>query len=883
MPAQPGDGGSILLILAAAAMTCVTAMCAGRLLGRALRIDLDPFLAFVSGSAVLSTVVFLLTAAGLAYRGYFVALAVAITALPVAARWLPGPAARPDAPSIPRTWALLFWTVFLVFGLMYLSQALAPETSYDGAAYHVGTVARYFREHHFPRITTNFYANFPAGIEMLFLFAFSVGKHSAAAMVEFLFLLMTPFGILSWARRAGHPVAGVVGALLFFVAPVVGRDGTVAYVDVATAAIALALFAALQMWRERPSTRLLMLAGLIAGFGFSAKYTQAAGILYGAGFIVFQLRTRRKEILRSVAAFGLCACLVVAPWLAKNALFVHNPVSPFLNRVFPNPYVYPSFEADFLAGSRHFNGVTTAEIPLEATIGGERLSGFVGPLFLLAPLALLALRAAAGRQVLIAAAVYLVPYFGNISVRLLIPALLFLSLALAIAAERKPPWAAILVAIHAVTCWPAVAALYTQPFAWRIEGTSWDAALRRIPEREFLLERLPGYEVSEALRDTPPEGGRVLTGGSFYDSAYQPKELVGPYQSALGMRLADELNQVLSPDLQPTARLVFDFPERTVPGIRLAAVGGGDRLWAVSEMRVFLRQAETPPTPAWRFRSRPNPWEAKLAFDNRPITLWNTRQYRPSEAFLEIDFGSGLAVDRVTVDLPGGLPHPAMRIESETAPQRWAPIAASLHEEQAPYPADARRAVMEDLAANGIRWIVSRDDEPLAADLVRQRKQWGLAGIEYDGGYRLWQWAAARKSTIDVADPGDASHLLDGFYRVEPGAFRWTRKHFEVLLAVPACAGRHGARLAMRFLLPETEIQTLGSVTVSAASGSVSLGSERYGKPGDCLFQQDVPARLLGGQSIGVEFTLDKALSPSPSENRELGVAASRIGIEAKP
>ena len=47
--------------------------------------------------------------------------------------------------------------------------------------------------------------------------------------------------------------------------------------------------------------------------------------------------------MRATTAFG-AAGLIVLPWLIKNWLYVDNPFSPFLNRLFPNPYVHVAFE-----------------------------------------------------------------------------------------------------------------------------------------------------------------------------------------------------------------------------------------------------------------------------------------------------------------------------------------------------------------------------------------------------------------------------------------------------------------------------------------------------------------------------------------------------------
>ena len=190
--------------------------------------------------------------------------------------------------------------------MLYLANAMAPEVSPDGAGYHLGLVARYLREHGFVRITDNLYAAMPAGVEMLFLFAFAFGKHSAAAMVHFAFLLALVWQVFSYGRRRGFPVAGASAALLIFASPVVGIDGTSAYNDVAVAAIAFTLFHLLQIWDEERNPRLLAAIGLVAGFAFAAKYTAWPAVLYAVGFVALK---NRKAVLpvAACAAAGDCA------------------------------------------------------------------------------------------------------------------------------------------------------------------------------------------------------------------------------------------------------------------------------------------------------------------------------------------------------------------------------------------------------------------------------------------------------------------------------------------------------------------------------------------------------------------------------------------------
>ena len=53
------------------------------------------------------------------------------------------------------------------------------------------------------------YAGLAADIKALFLVAFALGRHSAAALVHLFFLHSPPFGMVAWPRRENIPQAGV--------------------------------------------------------------------------------------------------------------------------------------------------------------------------------------------------------------------------------------------------------------------------------------------------------------------------------------------------------------------------------------------------------------------------------------------------------------------------------------------------------------------------------------------------------------------------------------------------------------------------------------------------------------------------------------------------
>ena len=100
------------------------------------------------------------------------------------------------------------------------------------------------------------------------------------------------------------------------------------------------------------------------------------------------------------------------------------------------------------------------EIPLQLTLRSGFDGGIFGPVFLLVPLGLLALRFKSGRRVLLAALVFALPAYLNTGTRFLIPAAPFLALALGMGLAEVPAALPVLALFHALVCWPPVLSTY---------------------------------------------------------------------------------------------------------------------------------------------------------------------------------------------------------------------------------------------------------------------------------------------------------------------------------------------------------------------------------------------------------------------------------------
>jgi hypothetical protein len=525
----------VLEILFGAGFTVAAASAAGALLLRRLRLELDPLetilFSFLSGAACLSVALFLLCLVHQARPAVF--LAGGATLIGCVAKWSPRTGKK--LPAIGTRWVVLLLLTLTPFFLVYFTNALAPEVSPDGSGYHLGNVVRFFEAHGFAQNYHSIYSAFPQGMEVLFLFAFSFGRHSAAALVHLAFFAALPLLIVSYGRRFHLIPASVFAAILVFASPVFGLTGSSAYNDAALVTLSFAVFYCLQVLTDINNRNILIILGLAVGYCCAIKYT---GALAGAFAVTWLLLLRRPL---PWLQFLVPAALPIAPWLLRNWFWLGNPLAPFFNRWFPNPFFSLSSETAYLADLGHFEGLHHWwQFPLDITLYGARIPGFLGPVFLLAPLAILALPYRHGRRLLAAAAIFSLPIFFNAATRFLLPGMPFLALALGLALQNSPGILPLLAVAQALFCWPGVTPLYAADWSWRIREIPVRAALRLEPESDFLLRRLPDYALKPAIDAAVPSSARIFS-FSTRPEAYLGRTIVVGYESAEGNQLQDSL------------------------------------------------------------------------------------------------------------------------------------------------------------------------------------------------------------------------------------------------------------------------------------------------------------------------------------------------------
>ncbi len=728
-------------VLFGAAFTVAVCLALGKLLFRALKLSFhrgeDYALSLPAGAACLSGLVTLLTALHAARPAVFLALGILILAIAFRTGAL-----KPDAgslPALPRGWRTAALIVAAPCTILYFFNALAPEISPDGSSYHLGMVALYFRAHGFVPVATNMYAHLSQGFEMLFLFAYAFGRHSAAAMVHFAFLLDLAALMVLFGRRFAAPVAATCGALFVYLCPVVGIDGISAYNDVAVATCLFAIFYLLEVWEQERHPGLLVAIGLLAGFGYAIKYTAFLALPYAMGFIAWKQWRARKPVLRALGVVAATALVLVLPWLMKNWLYTGNPLAPFFNRWFENPYIHISFEDSYRYQMRHYPGLGSWwTIPQEVTYRGGALQGLLGPLFLLSPIALFALSDRRGRRWLLAALIYALPYSSNFGTRFLIPSLPFVSIAMALAFLRVKYLAPALVLAHAVLSWPQVVPRYSSPYAWRLVHMPWKAALGIQKKEAFLEAESPGYVLARLIDERVPPGAKVF-GFSGPAMAYGTREFLVFYEGALNNVAEEILWSPVHGGWIPVGRLRLRFPQQELDAVRVVYSGApSSEDWGVNELRVFSGEQELPRHPDWRLRARPNPWDVQHAFDNSPLTRWRSWQPAKQGMFVEVDFAGASLVDSVLLECSRDQEGVPLRLEGREPGGQWRKLSDEPERFEVKPRGGMRRAATRELKALGIDYILITPDDDFARQ-VQAPEQWGLTLVGEKNGAKLFR------------------------------------------------------------------------------------------------------------------------------------------------
>ncbi len=665
-------------------LTVITSLSSGALLLHFLKLRFSWPMVFILGACPVSLLVTLLGFSGLIYKGVFLAVFVGTLAACIRCR-----SYRAIAPlQIQERW---FWFVFSPFALICFIYALAPEMSPDGMAYHLHLTDRYYDAHAIVPIRNNMYGSLSQGSEMLFLFAYSFGRHSAAALVHFTYLLALALLIADYGSRKGWSLAGAFAGLVVFTTPVVAIDGVSAYNDVMIACIWFALFVLTDKFE--PSR--IIPAGMLAGFAYSVKYTAFLTIF----FLLWQWRRHWKQLIPA----GVAASIFILPWVLKNWIWVENPFAPFFNSLFSNPYITADFEKSYSEGMRHY-GYTFREVFWSNLTSGEKGGGHLGYLWFLAPLGMTHI-----------AWIFPALIFPlNVGARFLIPVLPFLALGMGKVLSRWRPLAISICITHVILSTPWMN-LELNPASWSIRTIPWEAALRLVQDDEYLNDARQEYRAARLLEAIVPPGEQTYSFIAIAES-YTKRPVRNTYYSAENLEIGNVLKIPLISDFQPTLKneVKLSSPQKVIR-IHQTATGTHD-VWNISEIE---------PSPV-KIRSSDAPFFLNRAIDGNPMTRWYSGD-RLQPMWIELEYDK--AISSAILWMSHNQKSVQLSVDGGSIQQ-------TNRQFSSPWP-ETRRWATETLRNMGIRYILLDESVEGYRDYVGSAEDWNFEVAAIRGSLTL--------------------------------------------------------------------------------------------------------------------------------------------------
>ncbi|HYL99238.1 MAG TPA: glycosyltransferase family 39 protein, partial [Blastocatellia bacterium] len=228
--------------------------------------------------------------------------------------------------------------LLVALALMLVLRAATPPHSFDEAIYHLAITKSFVARGRVFPVVENWAGDMPFLVHMIYALCLMAKADIAAKVFSWLLALTCALGIYAFCSRFLDKTTGAIAMLVFFAAGMVVEVAVTARIDVSLAAVLFlatyAMFVCLESKNEPGAGRWLFLSGIMSGLALGIKYSAGIWIaLLGLVFVFESLRTRKRSILELAkhgGGFVLIAFLLSSPWFAKNLVWFHNPVYPFV-------------------------------------------------------------------------------------------------------------------------------------------------------------------------------------------------------------------------------------------------------------------------------------------------------------------------------------------------------------------------------------------------------------------------------------------------------------------------------------------------------------------------------------------------------------------------
>lgn len=383
---------------------------------------------------------FLLALTGGLRRPVLLAVAIATSAVALAACWRRPGALRWPRPSLDAILACA--GLAAVLAPLYLL-ATTPTVSWDANTYHLTVPKLFLAAGGFREIPFNVYSYWPLNVQLLYALAMALQDYVLAKLLHFGFGVLTLLTVVLGCRAFHRGASGALAAAFLLANGVVIFELRIAYVDLAHAFFLLTGF--LFMLRALEDQRhMLLLSGICCGLAAGVKVSAVVG---SAAVGALYLPRLVREARHGTAPLWSFASRFVAPviglwlpWLLRSAWLTGNPVYPFFYGALGGPDWSPELGERFSVWQ---NSIGMGREPLDYLLlpvrvilsggpGYPRFDGQLGVFWIaVLPLALwAATQVRLARQCLSVAGLYFVFWaLSSQQIRFLIPILPILAIA----------------------------------------------------------------------------------------------------------------------------------------------------------------------------------------------------------------------------------------------------------------------------------------------------------------------------------------------------------------------------------------------------------------------------------------------------------------------
>jgi hypothetical protein len=209
----------------------------------------------------------------------------------------------------------------------FLLTLVPPFEAFDALLYHL-TLPASLLQHGGLYAANNAAFWFPSLTEHVYLWALAMGSERAAQLIHLTWALLAMLLLWQWAVKIWNIEIGRKTLLLIVAIPSLAMLASWAYADMALVYFAVAALYTFSGYRMNGHSSWLWITGLMAGFAMGIKYTSFVLPLTCGLLLLFQSPFRKAIV--SAAQFSLVAILVASPWYIRNAVYMGNPVYPFV-------------------------------------------------------------------------------------------------------------------------------------------------------------------------------------------------------------------------------------------------------------------------------------------------------------------------------------------------------------------------------------------------------------------------------------------------------------------------------------------------------------------------------------------------------------------------